>query len=386
MPMEKYANNQLPPQLPSVTTLIPMPPPHGYFTNRRDIPSERFIPRLSDQFSFTGPNGHHRCLVGEPAGVSIAKSKEDCPNFMFPPDAARSLAAQLLLEMSYLHANGICHGELHLRNFLIRIPNFDDLSTAELYKRFRQPYMVPIRRVDEKPGSPHAPPHAIYPMAMRMPANEQDNPELIISDYGTSFMISQTTAPTLHTPALYAPPEDFFNEPITQPTAADIWTLGVSLYEVLGERPLFETFAWDRDDIVAEMVNTLGHPPSRGWNAWAKRSEFFEDDGSWVADFRRISTPVFRRLRRRLWDMGRGETELLCEWDVAAGEFRALGELLQAMLAFEPAERPSADQLLRSEYMVKWALTRVAEAEKADSAHHPDKWGALGCRRPCRTS
>lgn len=71
---------------------------------------KRFIPPLLDQFWFHGPNGHHQCLVGEPAGSSIAKSKETSTNFMFPLDAARSIAAQLLLGLSYLHANGICHG------------------------------------------------------------------------------------------------------------------------------------------------------------------------------------------------------------------------------------------------------------------------------------
>ena len=65
---------------------------------------------LLDQFWFHGPNGYHQCLVGEPAGGSNAKSKEDSTNFMFPLDAARSIAAQLLLGLSYLHANGICHG------------------------------------------------------------------------------------------------------------------------------------------------------------------------------------------------------------------------------------------------------------------------------------
>lgn len=70
---------------------------------------KRFIPLILDQLSLHGPNGHHRCLVGEPAGSSIARSKEDSANFMFPLEAARSTAAQLLLGLSYLHANGICH-------------------------------------------------------------------------------------------------------------------------------------------------------------------------------------------------------------------------------------------------------------------------------------
>ncbi|KAJ6114303.1 kinase domain-containing protein [Penicillium sp. IBT 16267x] len=334
---------------------------------------KRFIPPLLDQFWFHGPNGYHQCLVGEPAGGSIARSKEDSSNFMFPLDAARSAAAQLLLGLSYLHANGICHGDLHLRNFLLRIPDLDGLSIPELYQRFGKPYEVPIRRVDGKPCEPHAPPHAIYPMNLSIPANEVDDPEIIISDYGTSFIMSQTPSPTLYTPALYSPPEDLFNEPITQPTAADIWTLGVNLYEVLGERPLFETFAWDRDDIVAEIINTLGQPPVKWWNSWVKRSEFFEENGSWVADFRRISTPIFRRLRQRLWDMGRGETEQTCEWDVAGGELRALENMLRAMMAFEPGERPTADQLLRSEYMVKWALPAWERQRRQKSADPIDE-------------
>ncbi|RJE23150.1 CMGC SRPK protein kinase [Aspergillus sclerotialis] len=316
---------------------------------------KQFIPPLLDQFSFHGPNGHHRCLVGVPAGCSIAKSKEDSTNLMFPADAARSTVAQLHLGLSYLHANGICHEDLHLHNFLLRIPDFDSLSTDELYKRFGKPSEVPIRRVDGKPCEPHAPPHAIYPMALSIPANEVDDPEIIISDYGTSFIVSQTATPTLHTPALYAPPEDLFNEPIIQPTAADIWTLGVNLYEVLGERPLFETFVWDRDDIIGEMINTLGQPP---------------EDGSWVTDFARISTPVFRRLHQRLWDMGRGEMQETCEWDVAGGELRAMEDLLRAMMTFEPAERPTADQLLGSEYM-KWALPAWERQKRRKDAQYP---------------
>lgn len=70
----------------------------------------QFIPSLLDQFFFDGPNGHHQCLVGEPAGCSIANSKEISTNFMFPQDAARSVAAQLIMGLSYLHANNICHG------------------------------------------------------------------------------------------------------------------------------------------------------------------------------------------------------------------------------------------------------------------------------------
>lgn len=205
-------------------------------------------------------------------------------------------------------------------------------------------------------------------MVWNMPANEMANPEIIITDYGTSFVVSQTPSPTLHTPALYSPPEDFFNEPITIPTAADVWTLGVILYDAVGERPLFETFAWDPDDIIAEMVNTLGQLPVRWWDSWNNRSEFFNPDGSWITNFQRISTPVFRRLHKRMWDMGRGETPESCEWDVAGGELKALEDMLRAMMTFEPAERPTAKQLLTSEYMVKWAMPAWQRQMKRESS------------------
>lgn len=54
---------------------------------------KRFTPPLLDQFSFHGPDTHHRCLVGEVADGSIAKSKEDSANFMFSMDAARPTIA-----------------------------------------------------------------------------------------------------------------------------------------------------------------------------------------------------------------------------------------------------------------------------------------------------
>ena len=73
-------------------------------------PGQRFIPHLLDCFSFDGPNGHHTCLVQEPAGSSIAISKEDSVNFMFPTETARSIAAQLIMGVSYLHSRAVCHG------------------------------------------------------------------------------------------------------------------------------------------------------------------------------------------------------------------------------------------------------------------------------------
>lgn len=70
----------------------------------------RIIPHLLAEFMFEGPNGHHICLVQEPAGPSISLSKEASNNFMFPPETARSIAAQLITGLALLHEQGGCHG------------------------------------------------------------------------------------------------------------------------------------------------------------------------------------------------------------------------------------------------------------------------------------
>ncbi len=73
-------------------------------------PGQRFIPHLLDTFSIENPNGRHACLVQEAARCSVAASKEDSINFMFPTETARSIAAQLIIGVAYIHSQGICHG------------------------------------------------------------------------------------------------------------------------------------------------------------------------------------------------------------------------------------------------------------------------------------
>lgn len=242
---------------------------------------------------------------------------------------------------------------MHLRNILFRDSKISKLSPDLLSQNYRLD-QAPIHRVDGSAVEPHAPPYAVYPIYIKTAADKLIDPIITISDYGTSFNLATERSPKLYTPPLSLPPENFFQETIT--LAADIWTLGVSLYEILGERPLFETFNGDRDDIIADIISTLGPPPTRWWDKWENRKDFFQPDGSWIHNLQRIYTPVFRPLHQRMWDMGRGITPETCQWDVKGGEMQALENLLRDMLAFEPSERSTAEQVRRSEYMVNWAI------------------------------
>lgn len=68
------------------------------------------IPRLLDHFLVGGPNGQHQCLVFEPSRCSLSESKYESRTGLFPLDAARAIATQLILGVAYLHSFGVVHG------------------------------------------------------------------------------------------------------------------------------------------------------------------------------------------------------------------------------------------------------------------------------------
>lgn len=128
--------------------------------------------------------------------------------------------------------------------------------------------------------------------------------QILISDFGESFFQNEERT-ELHTPILLTAPEIFFHERASQ--ASDVWTLACTLYEILGESPIFEGFMPDHDHAIAEMVSTLGRLPKRWWDSWRNRKEFFLEDASWRPDTERCHAPYSRPLHERLRIMGRGK-------------------------------------------------------------------------------
>lgn len=72
------------------------------------------IPMVIDRFSLQGPNGTHPCFVTVPARCSLIDAKEASEMLLFQLDVARSLAAQLVMAVSLVHAQGYAHGGLYL--------------------------------------------------------------------------------------------------------------------------------------------------------------------------------------------------------------------------------------------------------------------------------
>lgn len=77
-------------------------------------PGRAMIPTVQDRFILDGINGSHPCYVTAPAMCSLSGAKDASNNRLFKASTARSIIAQLVLAVSYVHDMGIVHGGLSI--------------------------------------------------------------------------------------------------------------------------------------------------------------------------------------------------------------------------------------------------------------------------------
>jgi serine/threonine-protein kinase SRPK3 len=164
-----------------------------------------------------------------------------------------------------------------------------------------------------------------------------------------------------HIPLAKRAPEALFepDEPISFPS--DIWSLGAAIWEILGMKFIFSEEV-PQDELVAQQIDVLG---SSGFpESWRKHWERIgeeEDDKNAIP---RQPTDD----GRELWPpLDNAFEEFVQKWRrkrEAAGNFeeketQAILELMRGMLKFRPEERLTIDQVLKSRWMVKWALPQL---------------------------
>ncbi|GJD01530.1 carboxylesterase [Colletotrichum higginsianum] len=228
------------------------------------------IPCILDEFEIRGPNGTHACYAVAPAQGNL---REASFSRLFPIDVARALAAKLAVAVLFVHSQGIVHGDIHLRNVLVKLPSsLDDLSVDQFRHKFGEPETAPIRRVDGKPLSPNVPTHAVMPLYLGEKAQDftlDDARGLILGDFGEAFAPATERRLGKHcnTPVAKRAPETLFepDAPVSYPS--DVWGLGLAMWEILGMKALFGE-SETRDEVVAQQIDVLG---SRGFPpAWAR--------------------------------------------------------------------------------------------------------------------
>ena len=233
---------------------------------------------------------------------------------------------------------------------------------------YEYPEHLEVRRYDGAPIGPHVPEYQIQPQGTVTPADTiPSDSKILVTDFGEAFFLPPPNEGAhqehkLNTPHLVRPLDAMFGYSITG--AADIWTTGMTIFAILGRSRLFDVY-WPNDDaVVLEAINALGPLPPNMWRTWPNRSKFFQDDGSWQEAKRPsesdISPPTLSHRIRDAMRQERGGESAVFGYPEA--ELESLEKMLRSMLQYEPKDRATVDQVLRSEWVREYGMPALIDA------------------------
>ncbi|RAQ67005.1 hypothetical protein COH21_006304 [Aspergillus flavus] len=305
---------------------------------------KEIIPPLIDEFWVAGPNGKHKCIVTPPAWMGLFDAKEASTFGLFRPKVAQSITAQL--------SSFVGRHSFTVKVLFIAFPDaIDRLSTSELYKLFGEPESGAIFVV----MASHC--QMAYRRIDDLVFGEE---KIILSDFGESFNPHKTPRFSSKTLPLLQPPEAIFSdEPLS--FASGIWTLACTIWEISGQRPLFEASWPTADRVTAEQVEVLGILPPEWWGKWSRRLEWFNEKGELRPETSRSHDSI-----RRTWDQRFGyciqqpRAEAGLE-KMTEKEKSAFEDMLRSMLTFRPEERATAQEVLHSDWMKGWGEPALEE-------------------------
>ena len=243
------------------------------------------------------------------------------------------------------------HGilDIHVKNIAFKLPNFESWPVDQVYKHLGLPNKQVITRNDGNTLGPEAPPYAVSP-AILLKLGKPPTNEISILDFGEASFATDLRK-QWHTPIVLQAPEALLGEPVGQP--ADIWAFACTVFAIFNNKSLFEGFMPNADDVLSEIVDTLGRLPERWWENWERREEFYEKDGRKKIDhlteeYQEVKPLAVRIRRMRSRPPAARRAEQLSE----ENSFGLL-KLLESCLRYEPKERATAADILEMDWIQK---------------------------------
>ncbi|RJE20032.1 STYKc [Aspergillus sclerotialis] len=120
----------------------------------RGHPGYRHVAHLLDCFQIKGPNGTHDVLIMEPM-VSLFWLHREATDII--SSHGKSFIHQMISGLLYLHSLQVMHGDLHLSNIGLALPDLDKYSESELSFAFDDPeptIVLPLRPEDQTNSLP----------------------------------------------------------------------------------------------------------------------------------------------------------------------------------------------------------------------------------------
>ncbi|KAF5648471.1 CMGC SRPK kinase [Fusarium tjaetaba] len=276
------------------------------------------IRHLLESFEISGPDGRHKVLVMQPAQMSLRDLKQVFrPDGGFDENFVRGAIQELLKAFDFIHEEAQL---VHTGNLLLGL---DDDSQLEPLVDMELKSPVSRKKVSEG--------RTIYLSRLMRP---KPGP-MLLSDFGEARTGPGPFAGDIM-PIQYRAPEVImciaWNRPV------DIWSVGLTVWDLLGPKRLFTAKDEDGDMYdaahLAELIATLGPPPQEFLQRnVARAADFWDEQGKWLG-----LAPIPKN--RSLEEL---ETRLKDSTGFIA--------FLRRVLTWMPEDRPTAKELLQDPWL-----------------------------------
>ncbi|KAI1320142.1 serine protein kinase [Xylariaceae sp. FL0255] len=340
------------------------------------------ITQLLNQFEHSGPNGTHKCFVFEPMGPSVNSMVEELPQFKprlygmklrYPPQMARAILKQSLQALEFLHENGIAHGDFQPGN--IRLISLDWLNFKHMVlfalddigsvseDLLRQGEVVrdgaitgslspPVERIDGKEDR-WAPRYLCVGKPLADFTNYMGNLKIKLSDMGGAYFFKEPSSKPI-IPAGLRAPELILTGNVNE--TFDVWSFGCLLFELVTGQPLC-CVPWDPtengqdDDHLLQLTYALGPLPDELYKHWKTSSLYFTTQRELyncnIGGIPEGEEPymIEQVSMEEMFDRAKPEIE-----EAEADEVKSL---IRRILQYDPAQRPSAAEILQDPWFCK---------------------------------
>ncbi|KAF4949127.1 hypothetical protein FGADI_9131 [Fusarium gaditjirri] len=244
-----------------------------------------FVRKLFDSFALQGASGTHSCLVLEALREPLWLYQTRYIGGVIPPDILKILVQMILRALDYLHSEcRIVHTDLKPDNIMVKIED-PSIFERDAQDEFDNPLLQ--KHVNEH--------HIIY--LSRNNYGPLSVPTGIIQI--VDFDLSVRAEPgKIHMGAIqgeiYRAPEVILNAGYTY--SADIWSLGVTLWDLLEGKSLFNPTApgkadeYDDQSHLGQISALIGPPPQSLLSSGQRTSIFYKPNGE-LKDPGRVPAP-----------------------------------------------------------------------------------------------
>jgi hypothetical protein len=222
----------------------------------------------------------------------------------------------------------------------------------KLYDQYGEPVLKPVNRLDSQKLPPGAPKYGILPLWLEKQVRHLHFPSPespLISDFGEAFSPTHELKYDSHKPLPVRPPEARFepDEPLTFPS--DIWTLTCTIWDIICQRPLFEGFPSNQDDMTWQQIDALGPLPTDWRENWAAQRDRSTEHGEPIQQSRSPYQSWENRFEANVQQPRIKEGMPTFQ----PSKRDSLSSISRSVLSFWLENRPSVRQILESEWMVK---------------------------------